>query len=298
MNSKNIDKKTELLCNDNSNKLILHLKNESTENSKSTFQIEPNYIQFYFNLKGSTNVAFNIPHCSVHIDAYNSYLVFFKDTPINLFFELNAHSEMIAIFIKINHFHNIFNVDDEEISIFNNFKGNQPIITPKIFNAEIATHLEHIIDNKIKKSLQPLFFRGKIYEILSIYFNDAVDPSTEQCPFIPNSTDISKLKKVREIIINNMVNTPSLEDLSEEVGLNIKKLKEGFKEHYGYPIFTYLFHYKMEFARKLLDDNLQNINEIANEVGYSSATHFIAAFKRKFGITPKQYSLHKSNKIE
>ncbi|MDP2088889.1 MAG: AraC family transcriptional regulator [Flavobacteriaceae bacterium] len=298
MNSKTIDKNTELICNDSNNKLILHLKNESAESIKSTHQIDSNYIQFFFSLKGSSNVAFNMPHCSVQIDAYNSYLVFFKDVPINLFFDIKADSEMLAIFININHFHNIFNVDDEEIAIFNNFKSNQPIITPKVFNAEIATHLEQIIDNKIKKSLQTLFYRGKIYEILSIYFNDAVDPTIEQCPFVPNSTDISKLKKVREIIIKDMINPPSLEDLSEEVGLNIKKLKEGFKEHYGLPVFTYLFHYKMEFARKLLDDNQQNINEIAGEVGYSSATHFIAAFKRKFGITPKQYSLHKLSKIE
>lgn len=298
MNSKNIDKNTVLICNDNNNKLILHLKNETAENLKSTYQIDPNYIQFFFSLKGSSNIAFNMPHCSVQIDAYNSYLVFFKDTPINLFFDLKANSEILAVLINISHFHNIFNVEDEEISIFNNFKENQPIITPKIFNAEIATHLEQIINNKIKKSLQPLFYRGKIYEILSHYFNDTVDPTMEQCPFIPNTTDISKLKKVREIIINNMMDPPSLENLSEEVGLNLKKLKEGFKEHYGLPVFTYLFHYKMEFARKLLDENQQNINEIASEVGYSSATHFIAAFKRKFGITPKQYSLHKLSNIE
>ncbi len=298
MNLKNIDKNTELICNDNNNKLILHLKNDTSESVKSTHQIDPNYLQFFFSLKGSANIAFNMPHCSVQIDAYNSYLTFFKDAPMNLFFELKAHSELLAILININHFHNIFNVDDEEISIFNNIKSNQPIITPKVFNAEIASNLEQIIHNKIKKSLQPLFYRGKIYEILSIYFNDTVDPTIEQCPFIPNTTDVSKLKKVREIIINDMINPPSLEDLSEEVGLNIKKLKEGFKEHYGLPVFTYLLNYKMEFARKLLDENQLNINEIAIEVGYSSATHFIAAYKRKFGITPKQYSLHKLNKIE
>jgi AraC-like DNA-binding protein len=298
MKTKNIDKNTFLICNDNNNKLILHFKNDTAESIKSTYQIDPNYIQFFFSLKGSSNVAFNMPHCSVQIEAYNSYLVYFKNTPINLFFDINPNSDLIAILIKINHFHSLFNVENEEISIFNTLKGDQPIITPKAINAEIAKNLEAIIENKIMKSLLPLFYRGKVYEILSLYFNDGEDSNIEQCPFIPNTSDISKLKKVKDIIIKNMIEPPSLEDLSEEVGLNIKKLKEGFKEQYGMPVFTYLFHYKMEHARTLLDNNQQNINEIANEVGYSSATHFIAAFKRKFGITPKQYSLHKLSNIE
>lgn len=298
MNSKNIDKNTSIICNDSNNKLILQLKNETNEVIKSNFQIEPNYIQFFFSLKGSSNVAFNMPHCRVQIDAYNSYLVFFKNTPMNLFFDINPNSNLIAILININHFHNLFNVEDKEMAIFNTLKGDQPIINPKVINSEIAHHLEQIIDNKISKSLQPLFLRGKIYEILSLYFNDEVNSNIEQCPYIPNSTDISKYKKVKEIITKNMVEPPTLEDLAEEVGLNIKKLKEGFKDHYGMPVFTYLYHYKMEYARNLLDENQQNINEIASEVGYSSATHFIAAFKRKFGITPKQYSLHKLSNID
>ncbi|MBS3993768.1 MAG: helix-turn-helix transcriptional regulator [Bacteroidetes bacterium] len=298
MNSKNIDKNTSLICNDNNNKLILQIKNDTNEVIKSTYQIDPNYIQFFFSLKGSSNVAFNMPHCRVQIDAYNSYLVFFKNTPMNLYFDINPNSNLIAILININHFHNLFNVEDKEMAIFNTLKGDQPIITPKVINSEIANHLEQIIDNKISKSLQPLFLRGKIYEILSLYFNDEVNADIEQCPFIPNSTDVSKYKRVKEIITKNMINPPALEDLAAEVGLNIKKLKEGFKDHYGMPVFTYLYHYKMEYARNLLDENQQNINEIASDVGYSSATHFIAAFKRKFGITPKQYSLHKLSNIE
>lgn len=298
MKSKNIDKNTNLICNDNNNKLILHLKNNTADSIKSTYQIEPNYIQFFFSLKGSANVAFNMPHCSVQIDAYHSYLVFFKNTPINLFFELKPNSDLLAILINLNQFHSLFNVENEEMEIFNTLKGDQPIITPKVINAEIVKHLENIIDNNIIKPLLPLYYRGKIYEILSLYFNDDVASNIDQCPFIPNTSDVSKYKKAKEIITKNMIDPPTLEDLAEEVGLNIKKLKEGFKEQYGMPVFTYLFHYKMEFARNLLDENQQNINEIAAEVGYSSATHFIAAFKRKFGITPKQYSLHKINNFE
>jgi len=87
-----------------------------------------------------------------------------------------------------------------------------------------------------------------------------------------------------------MINPPSLEELAKQVGLNIKKLKTDFKEFYGVPVFTFLLNYKMELAKKLLQEQKLNVNEIAINLGYSTSSHFIAAFKRKYKITPKQYS--------
>jgi AraC-like DNA-binding protein len=45
----------------------------------------------------------------------------------------------------------------------------------------------------------------------------------------------------------------------------------------------------MELARKHLMDNSTKINEIADQLGYNSASHFIESFKKKFGITPKKF---------
>ena len=32
-----------------------------------------------------------------------------------------------------------------------------------------------------------------------------------------------------------------------------------------------------------------NVNEVGLKVGYSTSSHFIAAFKKKYGTTPKKY---------
>ena len=58
---------------------------------------------------------------------------------------------------------------------------------------------------------------------------------------------------------------------------------------YGDTVFGFLFEYKMERARQLLSGGSLNVNEVSAKVGYSAASHFISAFKKKFGITPKQY---------
>jgi AraC family transcriptional activator of pyochelin receptor len=77
--------------------------------------------------------------------------------------------------------------------------------------------------------------------------------------------------------------------LAIEIGLTLKKLKEGFKQIYGDTVYSFLFDYKMEHARKLLESNQLNVNEVGLKIGYSTSSHFIAAFKKKFGTTPKKY---------
>jgi len=45
----------------------------------------------------------------------------------------------------------------------------------------------------------------------------------------------------------------------------------------------------MEVARKHLESGDYNVNEVGLRVGYSTSSHFISAFKKKYGTTPKKY---------
>jgi len=58
---------------------------------------------------------------------------------------------------------------------------------------------------------------------------------------------------------------------------------------YENTVFRYLHEYRMEYARKKLDEGEIRVNEVSSEVGYQNPSHFIAAFKKKYGVTPKKY---------
>jgi AraC family transcriptional activator of pyochelin receptor len=53
--------------------------------------------------------------------------------------------------------------------------------------------------------------------------------------------------------------------------------------------------HKMNEARSMLNAKQHNINEISLKLGYSTSSHFIAAFKKKFGTTPKKYLMSVSS---
>ena len=155
--------------------------------------------------------------------------------------------------------------------------------------------LSQILEAKIHESIRALYFKGKVYELLSLFFNKNEDTNVEQCPFLENEENVRKIRKAKEIILNHITEPPTLQDLASEIGLNLKKLKEGFKKIYGDTVYGYLLDYKMNEARSMLNTKKYNINEISIKLGYSTSSHFIAAFKKKFGTTPKKYLMSVSS---
>lgn len=92
-----------------------------------------------------------------------------------------------------------------------------------------------------------------------------------------------------------MAEPPTLPELAAEIGLSLKRLKEGFKQIYGDSVYSFLFDYKMDYAKRLLETGQYNVNEIGLKIGYSTASHFITAFKKKYNTTPKKYLLALAN---
>ena len=143
--------------------------------------------------------------------------------------------------------------------------------------------------------MKALYLKGKVYELLSLYFNKNEDTDIEQCPFLIDEDNVRKIRLAKEIILKNMSEPPSLQELSEKIGLSLNKLKEGFKQLYGDTVFGYLLDHKMEEARRMLASTNHNVNEVGLRIGYSTSSHFIAAFKKKYGTTPKKYLMSLSS---
>ncbi|MGC4071946.1 MAG: AraC family transcriptional regulator [Nibricoccus sp.] len=85
--------------------------------------------------------------------------------------------------------------------------------------------------------------------------------------------------------------TPSLEALAREAGLSETTLKRGFRQVFGTTVFEYLRTLRMERARELLQSGQATVIEAATLVGYSNPSNFASAFRKKFGLNPKEFQL-------
>ncbi len=53
----------------------------------------------------------------------------------------------------------------------------------------------------------------------------------------------------------------------------------------------YLSEYRVEHAKKLLENISININDISSKVGYRDSNYFEKVFKRITGVTPTEYRI-------
>lgn len=287
---KNNDKSPYLFHEESGHFSLFHLTHSGGPSERYFLHLNHNYIQLYFCTLGSSSIAFNMEHCKIDLEEDTSGLIYYKDQTSNLAFTLAPDSELTIIMIPLKHFHSLFSEEENLFFNFENIKLGKPIIEHKATNNSVKLILHQIYKQNLNNSIKSLYTKGKIYELLSMYFNMNETSDLERCPFMANEDTVQRIKQAKDIITAEMTSPPSLEELAKLVGLNIKKLKMGFKELYGMPVFTFLYHYKMEYAKRLLSENGNNVNEVALQVGYSTSSHFIVAFKKKFGITPKQYT--------
>ena len=268
---------------------VLTYKNDENTVQILERDIDSTFIQFHFCTKGSAAFVFNQGNYTLNIIGDTSLLLYNpqRDLPIHL--ELQPHSWLVSFIISIKKFHGLFSQDANYVTFLSDEKKNKKYYTDGKINPSMAVVLNQLISFNLNNSIKPLYFKGKVYELLSLYFNRSEDADIEQCPFLVDEVNVAKLKKAKDIIIANMAEPPTLQELSEQIDLSLKKLKEGFKQIYGDTVYGFLFDYKMEVARKLLESGEHNVNEVGLKVGYSTSSHFIAAFKKKFGTTPKKY---------
>jgi AraC-like DNA-binding protein len=268
---------------------ILNTTNESNKKSYLKKEIDASYIQFHFMIEGKSTFIFNDGVYKMNVEN-GKYIVLYnpiKNLPINAV--VNEKSSLISILISINKFHKLFSEDSNNIQFLKDENVNQKYYFENKISNPISLVLNEIKRFDIKSSTKNLFLKAKVYELFSHLYNRNRDLNIEQCPFLTNEENFKKIKKAKEIIITNMTNPPSLVELSEEINLSLKKLKEGFKKIYGKPVYQFLIEHKMELAKKLLSENNFNVNEVSLKLGYSTASHFITAFKNKYGLTPRNF---------
>ena len=268
---------------------ILKIQNDATDIQKVTREIDSSFIQFHFCLKGHAKFIFNDGRYALEVNEENSLLLYNTqlDLPMNL--ELSPNSWIVSIVMTIRKFHSLFSKEANYIPFLSQENKEKKYYSQEGVSPVIAVVLSQIMNYNLHPSIKELYIRGKVYELISLYFNKSPDADIEQCPFLVDEDNVRRIRMAKEIVIARMAEPPTLQELSKEIGLSLKKLKEGFKQIYGDSVYSFLFDYKMEQARKLLEAGKHNVNEIGLKVGYSTSSHFIAAFKKKYGTTPKKY---------
>ena len=253
-------------------------------------KLDASFIQFHFCISGSITFSYNKGAYNLKLDEGKFLTLYNPEKHLTIDASVAKNSKVISVLIPIVEFHKLFSSSSSDIPFFENKSLNQKHYSENLISNSILIVLNQIIKNDMDNSTRSLLYKAKIYELFSLIFKKTKEIDLDQCPFLNNDENLKKIAKAKDVILKDIKNPPSLIELSKTIDLSLKNLKKGFKEIYGKPVYKYLFDFKMERAKQLLSNGNLNVNEVSYDLGYSSSSHFIAAFKKKYGITPRTYT--------
>ncbi len=245
-------------------------------------------IQFHFVMAGP--VVFSILKGTYKLPVQENESLFFFNPknliPINV--SIQPGMKMLSVLFSLDALHDI--IDDESIdfTFLNPGNSKKKLYEKRPLSINEILIVKELFNKKIRNKFDKLFVKAKIMEFLSYYFNTP-EEKKERCEGLEDEKVVEKIKKAKQIMIDQINEPPTVEELSAMVDLPINLFKKSFKAFYGAPVYKYLLNYKLDLARQLLLSGQYSVKEIAYQMGYSAPTHFVVAFKNKFGVTPKKY---------
>lgn len=132
-----------------------------------------------------------------------------------------------------------------------------------------------------------LLLQSKALEVMA-HTLEALNSATLDTPGMRlNLHDMEALNRVQQLLVQQMDAPPSLQALSLQLGINRRKLTEGFRQLFGVSVYEWLHRHRLDTAWQLLQQGDLNVASVAYQVGFTPA-HLSVAFKKRFGVVPKQ----------
>ena len=165
-------------------------------------------------------------------------------------------------------------------------------ITPKMYRI-----LSEIDCAEKYAEFSGIFLEGKMIELLGIVLYNlfqAGNVGTEE-PVKLDKRDADLIEKLRKDIQLNPSRDYNVERIAGELGVSKSKLVRLFRSMYGTSIHSYVQEQRLEYAASLFNSGYRNVTEVATLAGYNNLSHFAKEFTKRYGITPKKYSMARTS---
>lgn len=149
--------------------------------------------------------------------------------------------------------------------------------------------LDNIYSSYIMNKYLPPILESNTIEKLGNIMIEAIDEYLKCMNECSNKPSNPNVNSMMQYIQKNYMNELSLATIAESVCLSPSYAGKIFKKDTGMPIMTYVLETRIAMAKNFLVNPHYQIEEIADNVGFSDASYFTKVFKKFEGITPTQF---------
>lgn len=152
--------------------------------------------------------------------------------------------------------------------------------------AEIASCIDGADEIcKTTPDAYPLAIKGQLYLMFFTLFSKCTLKEMRH----KDSKSLEKMKLIITYIEKNYMEKITIEGIAKELGLSQSHFMKFFKNTMGTTFTNYLNDYRLTLSSRLLVSSDSSILDIAAEAGFENLSYFNRLFKKRFGVTPREY---------
>lgn len=93
-------------------------------------------------------------------------------------------------------------------------------------------------------------------------------------------------KRLESVVMGAVAENLTLEELAERCFVSVSTFKRRFRKRFSLPPHKWFIVRKLDLAYRMILATDVAVTEVARLSGFTNSSHFIAAFKRRYNITP------------
>jgi len=164
-------------------------------------------------------------------------------------------------------------------------------VNKELIGFEYRKILDEIYKTDFNSDISLLILHNRILLLTEKFFQKLLARSISSDNKINklNRADLDALETVeRALSKEELEKFPSITKLSTLARMSTSKLKNKFKEVYGMKLYEFYNKNRLQKAREWIEAGDTSVKEAAYKVGFSSLSNFSKAFKKEFGLLPKE----------
>jgi len=195
-----------------------------------------------------------------------------KSKRLNLFFRRNDISETVFETLKLS----------EEF-----FNRLQLFRTPDAYKKIVTDHiLKMVKEDNVGDKNTNAYMWALLQEFLILVSRNC--EKIDDLPAEIHTTD-KPIVDAAKFIADNFNKQITTFDVAKSAGYSTNYLSKKFRQATGTGVHEYLMFIRLQKATQMLTSTNYSIAKIAKECGFLSANYFKDAFKKKYGITPREF---------
>jgi AraC-like DNA-binding protein len=199
------------------------------------------------------------------------------------------HVKLILILLKEGWVDNILLSDVNTAKFHKYMVHAQANLRKQYLGPEQRKLFNEIFEKRTSILLEHLYDESRVLNLLQTFLSDVLTKDDEEESFVFSSEeDIRMMQLAEKYITDNLLAPfPGVDQLSRISLMSRTKFITLFNKVYGLSSFEYYQQKRLSIAYELLKTGKYSIGDVAGKIGYSGINNFATAFKKEFGLMPR-----------